>query len=52
MARVADLRQRGNPANIFKNGVIGERTVTGLEILTLENLGYVWQPNSFQYIKP
>jgi hypothetical protein len=41
-----------NPANIFKNGVSGERTVTGLEILTLENLGYVWQPNTFQYIKP
>ncbi|MFL0086107.1 hypothetical protein, partial [Tenacibaculum maritimum] len=41
-----------NPTNIFKNGVSGERTVTGLEIQTLENLGYVWDASKFQYLKP
>jgi len=41
-----------SPSNIFKNGINGERTVTGLEIQTLETLGFVWNPNKFQYIKP
>lgn len=41
-----------NPANIYKNGVDGLKTVTGLEIETLENLGYIWDANLFQYIKP
>lgn len=41
-----------NPTNIFKNGISGERTVTGLEIQTLENLGYVWDASKFQYLKP
>jgi hypothetical protein len=41
-----------NPANIFKNGVSGEMTVTGLEVQTLENLGYVWDASKFQFIKP
>lgn len=41
-----------NPTNIFKNGISGEMTVTGLEVQTLENLGYVWDPSKFQFIKP
>jgi hypothetical protein len=41
-----------NPTNIFKNGVNGERTVTGLEIQTLESLGYIWDASKFQYLKP
>lgn len=41
-----------NPTNIFKNGISGEMTVTGLEVQTLESLGYVWNPSKFQFIKP
>lgn len=28
-----------NPTNIFKNGISGEMTVTGLEVQTIESLG-------------
>jgi hypothetical protein len=41
-----------NPTNIFKNGISGEMTVTGLEVQALESLGYVWNPSKFQFIKP
>ena len=41
-----------NPANIFKNGVNGKKTVTGLEVETLEELGFIWDASKFQFIKP
>lgn len=41
-----------NPTNIFKNGIGGEKTVTGLEIQTLESLGFVWNPSKFEFIRP
>ena len=41
-----------DPINIYKNGVNGEKTVTGLEIDVLENLGYVWDESRFVFFKP
>lgn len=41
-----------NPATIYKNGISGAKTVTGLEVETLESLGFVWDANKFQFVKP
>ena len=41
----ADLR------NIYRNGVDGEKTVTGLEVAVLDSLGFEWNAALHQFVK-
>jgi len=41
----ADLR------NIYRNGINGEKTTTGLEVAVLDSLGFDWNPTLHQFIK-
>lgn len=41
----ADLR------NIYRNGVNGEKTTTGMEVAVLDSLGFEWNPSLHQFVK-
>ncbi|MCW2263156.1 MULTISPECIES: hypothetical protein [Sphingobacterium] len=37
--------------NIYRNGVNGEKTTTGMEVAVLDSLGFEWNPSLHQFIK-
>ena len=39
------------PANLFKNGVSGKRTIYGMEVEMLEKAGYRYDASTFSFIK-